>query len=59
MLLELHVSDVLTTEENRSHYHGKPWKWEVPARDPSIPPRTAPNQPFMLCPVVTRALLWR
>lgn len=28
MSLELRVSDVLTTEENRSHYHGKPWKWE-------------------------------
>lgn len=28
MSFEPRVSDVLTTEENRSHYHGKPWKWE-------------------------------
>lgn len=28
MFFKPRVSDVLTTEAKRSHYHGKPWKWE-------------------------------
>lgn len=38
MLLEPRVSDVLTTEENRSHYHGKPWKWEGKCLHATPPP---------------------
>lgn len=38
MLLEPRVSDVLTTEENRSHYRGKPWKWEGKCLHATPPP---------------------
>lgn len=59
MSFEPHVSDVLTTEENRSHYHGKPWKWEgkwlhaTPAPFPAHP-LISPSRSAL---TVTRVLL--
>lgn len=59
MSFEPHVSDVLTTEENRSHYHGKPWKWEgkclhaTPAPFPAHP-LISPSRSALM---VTRVLL--
>lgn len=59
MSFEPRVSDVLTTEENRSHYHGKPWKWEgkclhaTPAPFPAHP-LISPSRSAL---TVTRVLL--
>lgn len=57
MLLEPCVSDVLTTEENRSHCHGKAWKWE--GKWLHATPAPCPAQPLISPSCPAQALLPR